>query len=63
MIIIPVLKENIDRALKAFRYKLKKTQVIKGLREKRYHIKKNEKRRNNLEKAVDRERWNLENED
>ena len=63
MIIIPVLKENIDRALKAFRYKLKKTQVIKGLREKRYHIKKNEKRRNSLEKAVDRERWNLENED
>ena len=63
MIIIPVLKENIDRALKAFRYKLKRTQVIKDLRGKRYHIKKNEKRRNNLEKAVDRERWSLENGD
>lgn len=63
MIIIPVLKENIDRALKAFRYKLRRTQVIKDLREKRYHIKKNEKRRNNLEKAVDRERWSLENGD
>jgi small subunit ribosomal protein S21 len=63
MIIIPVHKSNIDRALKAFRYKLKKTQVIKKLRENRYHIKKNERRRNELQKAVDREKWNLENED
>jgi|TARA_R110000796_G_scaffold251776_1_gene384000 small subunit ribosomal protein S21 len=63
MIIIPVLKSNIDKALKNFRYKLKRTQVIKKLREKRYHTKKNEKRRNELEKAIDRERWNLENGD
>tara|TARA_R110001583_G_scaffold127043_1_gene278645 strand:+ start:1748 stop:1939 length:192 start_codon:yes stop_codon:yes gene_type:complete len=63
MIIIPVHKDNIDRAVKAFRYKLKKTQVLKKLREKRYHIKKNEKRRNEMEKAIDRERWNLENGD
>ena len=63
MIIIPVHKNNIDRAVKAFRYKLKKTQVLKKLREKRYHIKKNEKRRNEIEKATDRERWNLENGD
>ena len=63
MIIIPVHKNNIDRAVKAFRYKLKRTQVIKKLREKRYHIKKNEKRRNEIEKAIDRERWNLENGD
>ena len=52
MIIIPVHKNNIDRAVKAFRYKLKRTQVIKKLREKRYHIKKNQKRRNEIEKAV-----------
>ena len=63
MIIIPVHKNNIDRAIKAFRYKLKRTQVIKKLREKRYHIKKNQKRRNEIEKAIDRERWNLENGD
>ena len=63
MLIVPVVKENIDRAIKAFRYKLKRTQVIKKLREKRYHIKKNQKRRNDMEKAVDRERWNLENGD
>ena len=44
MIIIPVHKSNIDRALKAFRYKLKKTQVIKKLREKRYYIMKNERK-------------------
>ena len=63
MIIIPVLKNNIDRAVKAFRYKLKKTQVLKKLRENRYYIKKNEKRRNGLEKAISREKWNLENGD
>ena len=63
MIIIPVHKNNIDRAVKAFRYKLKRTQVIKKIRENRYHIKKNEKRRNEIEKAIDREKWNLENGD
>ena len=63
MLIVPVVKDNIDRAIKAFRYKLKRTQVIKKLREKRYYIKKNQKRRNEMEKAIDRERWNLENGD
>tara|TARA_R110001592_G_scaffold2815_1_gene15892 strand:- start:178 stop:366 length:189 start_codon:yes stop_codon:yes gene_type:complete len=62
MIIVPVLK-NIDKAIKDFRYKLKRTQVIKKIRENRYYIKKNQKSRNEMEKAVDRERWNLENED
>ena len=37
--------------------------VLKKLRENRYYIKKNEKRRNGLEKAISREKWNLENED
>ena len=63
MIIIPVHKNNIDRALKAFRYKLKRTQVLKEIREKRYHIKKSEKKRNQIQKAIDVEKWNLENED
>jgi len=63
MLIVPVVKDNIDRAIKAFRYKLKRTQVIKKLREKRYYIKKNQKRRDKMEKAIDRERWNLENGD
>jgi len=63
MIIVPVDKNNIDRAIKTFRYKLKRLQVVKKLREKRYHIKKNEKRRNEIEKAIDREKWNLENGD
>ena len=48
MIIIPVIKNNIDRALKNFRYKFKKTQTLKKVRENRYHIKKNEKRRNEI---------------
>ena len=50
-------------AIKAFRYKLKRTQVIKKIRENRYHIKKNQKRRHEIQKAIDREKWNLENED
>jgi small subunit ribosomal protein S21 len=63
MLIIPVQKNNIDRALKAFRYKFKKTQQLKKVRENRYYIKKNERRRNELQKAIDREKWNLENGD
>ena len=63
MIIIPLHKNNIDRAIKAFRYKLKRTQVIKKIRENRYHIKKNQKRRHEIQKAIDIEKWNLENED
>tara|TARA_R110002020_G_scaffold211589_2_gene417826 strand:- start:4332 stop:4523 length:192 start_codon:yes stop_codon:yes gene_type:complete len=63
MIIIPVIKNNIDRALKNFRYKFKKTQQLKKVRENRYYIKKNERRRNELQKAIDREKWNLENGD
>ena len=63
MLIIPVQKNNIDRALKAFRYKFKKTQQLKKVRDNRYYIKKNERRRNELQKAIDREKWNLENGD
>ena len=63
MIIIPVHKNNIDRALKAFRYKLKRTQVIKQIRDGRYHSKKSDRRREEIQKAIDREKWNLENED
>ena len=57
MLIIPVQKNNIDRALKAFRYKFKKTQQLKKVRDNRYYIKKNERRRNELQKAIDREKW------
>lgn len=63
MIVVPVIKDNIERALKTFRYKLRRTQVIKKVRENRYYIKKNERRRNELQKAIDREKWNLENGD
>tara|TARA_R110000782_G_scaffold189610_1_gene279492 strand:- start:538 stop:729 length:192 start_codon:yes stop_codon:yes gene_type:complete len=63
MIIIPVIKNNIDRALKNFRYKFMKTQTVKKIRENRYYIKKNEQRRNELQKAIDVQKWNLENED
>ena len=48
MIIIPVHKNNIDRALKNFRYKFKKTQTLKKIRENRYHIKQSEKKRNQI---------------
>ena len=63
MIIIPVHKNNIDRALKNFRYKFKKTQTLKKIRENRYHIKKSEKKRNQIQKAIDIQKWNLENGD
>ena len=40
-----------------------KTQTVNKIRENRYYIKKNEQRRNELQKAIDVQKWNLENED
>tara|TARA_B100000287_G_C20521936_1_gene737326 strand:+ start:143 stop:334 length:192 start_codon:yes stop_codon:yes gene_type:complete len=63
MLVIPVHKNNIDRALKTFRYRFKKTQVLKKIRENRYHIKKSQKKREEIQKAIDIQKWNLENGD
>ena len=52
MIIIKVGKnENIERALKRYKFKVYKTKQLDKLREKQEYIKKSEKRRKQIQKA------------
>lgn len=52
MIIIKVGKnENIERALKRYKYKVYKTKQQDEIRERKYHIKNSEKRRKQKQKA------------
>ena len=63
MLKIEVKKGNLDRAIKAMRYKIKRTKLIKELRERKTFTKKSQKRRLQLEKAIAREQWKRENDD
>ena len=49
--------ENIERALKRFKNKYRKTKVLHTLREKQQYSKPSEERRKNKEKAIYRERY------
>lgn len=49
--------ENIERAIKRFKNKYRKTKVLQTLREKQQYLKPSEKRRKNKEKAIYRERY------
>ena len=52
-IVITVGKnEKIDRVLKRFKRKFRQTQILKNLKEKRYHIKKSEKKRHKKQNAI-----------
>ena len=52
MLIIPVKKGNINRALKQFKRKFRDTQVLKELRERKNYIKKSLKRRREKDEAI-----------
>ena len=52
MLKIPVVKGNLNRALKQFKKKFKNTQVLKELRERQYYTKKSLKRRIEKDKAI-----------
>ena len=52
MLIIPVVKGNINKALKQFKVKFKKTQVLNEIRERKQYTKKSEKRKLIKEKAI-----------
>ena len=54
MLIIPVKKGNINRALKQFKKKFRDTKVIKELREKQYYTKPSKKRRVEKDDAIRR---------
>ena len=52
MLRVPVVKGNINRALKQFKRKFRNTQVLKELRERQYYTKKSLKRRIEKDKAI-----------
>ena len=52
MLKIPVIKGNINRALKQFKRKFRDTKVIKELRERQYYTKPSLKRRIEKDEAI-----------
>ena len=52
MLKIPVVKGNINRALKQFKRKFRDTKVIKELRERQYYTKPSKKRRVEKDEAI-----------
>ena len=54
MLKIPVVKGNINRALKQFKRKFRDTQVLRELRERKNYIKKSLKRRIEKDEAIRR---------
>ena len=63
MLIIPVPKDNINKALKIFKRKFKQTGRLKEIRERNYHTKKSTKRKLIKEKAVLKQKYKEENEE
>jgi small subunit ribosomal protein S21 len=60
MLRIPVKHGNIEKALKAYKWKFKRTKVKEQLNERKQHKKKSVKRREVLNKAKHNERKNRE---
>ena len=52
MLKVPVIKGNLNKALKIFKKKFKSTGVVKELREKQQFIKKSKKRKLIKNKAI-----------
>ena len=54
MLKVPVVKGNLNRALKIFKKKFRNTQVLKELRERKNYTKKSLKRRIEKDEAIRR---------
>ena len=52
MLKIPVIKGNINRALKQFKKKFRDTQVLKELRERKHYTKPSAKKRVQKDEAI-----------
>ena len=63
MLIIPVVKDNINKALKQFKRKFKQTGILKEVRERKNHIKPTTKRRKQKEKAILKQKYKNENDE
>ena len=64
MLRVPVIKNNLNKALKIFKKKFKSTKVIKEIRERQQFTKNSRKKRLIKNKAIHRQKYlnNLNNE-
>jgi len=63
MLKIPVVKGNIERALKLFKRKFKKTGVLKEVRERKNFTKPSLKRKIQKEKSIKRDKYKRDNDE
>ena len=57
MLKIPVVKGNLNKALKIFKKKFKKSGLLKELRERQQHTKRSKKRKLRKDKAIYRQKY------
>ena len=63
MLKIPVIKGNINKALKIFKRKFKKTGILKKVRDKKNYTKPTTKRKLAKEKAILKQKYKNENDE
>ena len=63
MLKIPVVKGNINRALKQFKKKFRDTKVLKEVRERKNYTKPSIKRRKQKEKAILKRKYQENNDE
>ena len=63
MLEIPVVKGNINKALKIFKRKFKQTGILKEVRDKKSYTKPTTKRRKQKEKAILKRKYKEENDE
>ena len=63
MLIVPVVKGNIDKALKVFKRKFKQTGTLKELRKRKYFSKKSLRMKLQKEKAILNQKYKEENDE
>jgi len=62
MLRVPVIKNNLNKALKIFKKKFKSTKLIKEIRERQQYTKKSKTRKLTKDKAIHKQKYlnNLE---
>ena len=63
MLEIPVVKGNINKALKIFKRKFKQTGILKEVRERKNYTKPSTKRRKQKEKAILKRKYKEKNDE
>ena len=63
MLVIPVIKGNVEKALKQFKRKFKQTGKLKEVRERKYYTNPSTKRKLSKETAILKQKYKEENDE